>query len=99
MPKLNFYNADEVKSFVFDTLIENQELRKEADDLRRRGDSWYVHYQAQKDRADKSSAAATAAISVLDVCQSALQDEKATPPDVNKVIADVIAILKGGSAQ
>lgn len=53
---LNLYDTEAVKAFIFDILIENQELKKQAANNQVLSNMWFKEYQTQKDRADKAEA-------------------------------------------
>ena len=53
---LNLYDTEAVKVFIFDILVENQELKKQLQIAQTSSDMWFKDYQTQKDRADKAEA-------------------------------------------
>lgn len=100
MPKLNFYDTDAVKAFVLDILTENAELRQDLDFERRQGAAGWESVREQRTRAEKAEAAIAAALSVLSGFQKARQDEiEVGWRDVDRAVADVLDILKGGEAK
>ena len=97
MPKLNFYDADAVKAFVLNILVENEELRQTVDFERTHANAWFQDFQRQKERAEKAEAAIAAARSVLSGFQRAKQDGiEIAWADVDAVVGDVLDTLKGG---
>lgn len=100
MPKLNFYDTDAVKAFVLDILTENAELRQDLDFERRQSAASWESVREQRTRAEKAEAAIAAALSVLSGFQKARQDEiEVGWRDVDRAVADVLDILKGGEAK
>ncbi len=53
---LNLYDTEAVKAFIFDILVENQELKKQLQTAQTSSDMWFKDYQTQRDRADKAEA-------------------------------------------
>ena len=53
---LNLYDTAAVKAFIFNILVENQELKQKAADAQASSDIWFNEYQTQRDRADKAEA-------------------------------------------
>lgn len=53
---LNLYDTEAVKAFIFDILVENQELKKQALNAQALSDMWFKDYQTQRDRTDKAEA-------------------------------------------
>ena len=53
---LNLYDTEAVKAFIFDILVENQELKKQLQTAQTSSDMWFKDYQAQRERADKAEA-------------------------------------------
>ena len=51
---LNLYDTEAVKAFIFDILVENQELKKQVISAQTSSDMWFKDYQAQLERADKA---------------------------------------------
>lgn len=100
MPKLNFYDTDAVKAFVLDILTENAELRQDLDFERRQSAAGWESVREHRTRAEKAEAAIAAALSVLSGFQKARQDEiEGGWHDVDRAVADVLDILKGGEAK
>ena len=100
MPKLNFYDTDAVKAFVLDILVDNAELRQDLDFERRQSAAGWESVREQRTRAEKAEAAIAAALSVLSGFQKARQDEiEVDWRDVDRAVADVLDILKGGEAK
>lgn len=100
MPKLNFYDTDAVKAFALDILTENAELRQDLDFERRQSAAGWESVREQRTRAEKAEAAIAAALSVLSGFQKARQDEiEVGWRDVDRAVADVLDILKGGEAK
>lgn len=98
MPKLNFYDADAVKAFALDILVENQELRKENADISRRSDSWFRSYQREKEKVASAESATAAAITILEQYQDGRKDSPTADPGVDAIIASVLSVLRGGAA-
>ena len=55
---LNLYDTEAVKAFIFDILVENQELKKQVANAQTLSDIWFKDCQAQRERADKAEARA-----------------------------------------
>ncbi len=53
---LNLYDTEAVKAFIFNILVENQELKQKAEDAQSASDMWFKDYQTQRERADKAEA-------------------------------------------
>jgi invasion protein IalB len=53
---LNPYDTEAVKDFIFNILVENQELKQKAADAQATSDMWFKNCQTQRDRADKAEA-------------------------------------------
>jgi hypothetical protein len=53
---LNPYDTEAVKAFIFNILVENQELKQKAADAQATSDMWFKDCQAQKERAEKAEA-------------------------------------------
>ncbi|WP_213951530.1 hypothetical protein [Tepidanaerobacter syntrophicus] len=53
---MNLYDTEAVKAFIFDILVENQELKKQLQTAQTSSDMWFKDYQTQRDRADKAEA-------------------------------------------
>ncbi len=53
---LNLYDTEAVKAFIFNILVENQELKQKAADAQSTSDMWFKDYQTQRERADKAEA-------------------------------------------
>ena len=53
---LNLYDTEAVKAFIFDILVENQELKKQVANAQTLSDIWFKDYQTQRERADKAEA-------------------------------------------
>lgn len=53
---LNLYDTEAVKAFIFDILVENQELKKQLQTAQTSSDMWFKDYHTQRDRADKAEA-------------------------------------------
>jgi len=53
---LNLYDTEAVKAFIFNILVENQELKQQAANSRSSSDMWFKDYQTQRERADKAEA-------------------------------------------
>ena len=51
---LNLYDTGAVKAFIYDILVENQELKKQVISAQTSSDMWFKDYQAQRERADKA---------------------------------------------
>lgn len=50
MPKLNFYNIDAVKEFVFNILMENAELKSDLDYEKKCSNDWFDSYKKANQR-------------------------------------------------
>jgi polyhydroxyalkanoate synthesis regulator phasin len=53
---LNLYDTEAVKDFIFDILVENQELKKQLQTAQKFSDMWFVDSKTHKERADKAEA-------------------------------------------
>ena len=100
MPKLNFYDTDAVKAFARDVLVENAEVRRDLDFERRRGVAGWESASEQRTRAEKAEAAIAAAVSTLTNLSEARQaGVEVGWRDVDRAVADVLDLLKGGEAK
>lgn len=63
---LNLYDTEAVKAFIFNILVENQELKQQATNSQSSSDMWFKDYQAQKERAEKAEAKVAELESVAD---------------------------------
>jgi len=63
---LNLYDTEAVKAFIFNILVENQELKQKAADAQATSDMWFKDYQAQKERAEKAEAKVAELESIAD---------------------------------
>lgn len=100
MPKLNFYDTDAVKAFVLDVLVDNAELRRDLDFERRQCSAGWESVKAQRERAEKAEAAIAAAVSTLTNLSEARQSGVEVGwRDVDRAVADVLDLLKGGEAK
>lgn len=100
MPKLNFYDTDAVKAFVLDVLVDNAELRRDLDFERRQCSAGWESVKAQRARAEKAEAAIAAAVSTLTNLSEARQaGVEVGWRDVDRAVADVLDLLKGGETK
>jgi hypothetical protein len=53
---LNLYDTEAVKAFIFNILVENQELKQKVTDAQATSDMWFKDYQIQCERAGKAEA-------------------------------------------
>ena len=53
---LNLYDTEAVKVFIFDILVENQELKKQLQTAQNFSDMWFIDSKTHKERADKAEA-------------------------------------------
>lgn len=100
MPKLNFYDTDAVKAFTLDVLVDNAELRRDLDFERRQSVAGWESAREQRARAEKAEAAITAAVSTLTNLSEARQaGVEVGWRDVDRAVADVLDLLKGGETK
>lgn len=67
---LNLYDTEAVKDFIFNILVENQELKQQAANSRDSSDMWFKDYQEQKERAEKAEAKVAELESIVDTLAS-----------------------------
>ncbi len=53
---LNLYDTEAVKEFIFDILVEIQELKKKLQAAQNSSDMWFIESKTQRERADKAEA-------------------------------------------
>lgn len=100
MPKLNFYDTDAVKAFALDVLVENAEIRRDLDFERRQNAIAWKSVGEHRTRAEKAEAAIAAAVSTLTNLSEARQaGVEVGWRDVDRAVADVLDILKGGKSE
>ena len=100
MPILNFYDTDAVKAFTLDVLVDNAELRRDLDFERRQSVAGWESAREQRTRAEKAEAAIAAAVSTLTNLSEARQaGVEVGWRDVDRAVADVLDLLKGGEAK
>lgn len=100
MPKLNFYDTDAVKAFTLDVLVDNAELRRDLDFERRQSVAGWESAREQRTRAEKAEAAIAAAVSTLTNLSEARQaGVEVGWRDVDRAVADVLDLLKGGETK
>lgn len=63
---LNLYDTEAVKAFIFNILVENQELKQQAANSQSSSDIWFKDYQKQKERAEQAEAKVAELESVAD---------------------------------
>lgn len=63
---LNLYDTEAVKAFIFNILVENQELKQQAANNQSSSDMWFKDYQKQKERAEQAEAKVAELESVAD---------------------------------
>lgn len=63
---LNLYDTESVKAFIFNILVENQELKQQAANSQSSSDMWFKDYQKQKERAEQAEAKVAELESVAD---------------------------------
>lgn len=56
MPKLNFYDKDELKEFLLDILIENAQLRDELDRVKPLSLEWFNSYNELSEKMEQLKA-------------------------------------------
>lgn len=100
MPKLNFYDTDAVKAFTLDVLVDNAELRRDLDFERRQSVAGWESAREQRARAEKAEAAITAAVSTLtNLSEARKAGVEVGWRDVDRAVADVLDLLKGGETK
>lgn len=100
MPKLNFYDTDAVKAFTLDVLVDNAELRRDLDFERRQSAAGRESAREQRTRAEKAEAAIAAAVSTLtNLSEARLAGVEVGWRDVDRAVADVLDLLKGGETK
>lgn len=100
MPKLNFYDTDAVKAFILDVLVDNAELRRELDFERRQSSASWESAREQRTRAEKAEAAIAAAVSTLtNLSEARKAGVEVGWRDVDRAVADVLDLLKGGETK
>lgn len=51
---LNLHDTEAVKAFIFNILVENQELKQKVAEVQSTSDMWFKDYKTQCERADKA---------------------------------------------
>lgn len=95
---LNFYDTEAVKAFTLKTLVENRELAESLEFERKSSNDWFNNYKGQEKRADAAEMQIKDAIAKLENFSEARQEGVETGwNDVDRLVGEVLTILKGGS--